>query len=146
MEKLKIYLEEQAIMPERGHSTDAGLDIKSPYPFTLPAKGSVIINTGVHFSIPAGWVGFAKSKSGLNVNHGIQCEGVIDAGFTGPLVIKLHNLSSEDYYIKPKDKVAQIVFLPIATPELKLVPFEEIEKESALISTRGQSGWGSTGR
>lgn len=136
---MKIIVDRGAYIPTRAHEADAGLDLYSPCGKTVPAKGSAVFDTGVHVQIPAGMVGFLKSKSGLNVKYGITSEGVIDAGYTGPIVAKLYNNSDEPYTVRMGDKITQLVILPIYSPELELVEtFEETE--------RGSSGFGSTGR
>lgn len=137
--QLKVVLDEGAKMPMRAHTTDAGLDVFSRQEAVIPAKGSATFDTGVHIEIPAGYVGFLKSKSGLNVKHGITSEGVIDAGYTGSMVVKMHNLSDADYLVKNGDKISQLVLLPIITPDLILA-------DSLDESDRGENGFGSTGR
>ena len=92
---LKIKLDEKAILPSRAHPSDAGLDIYSPYYTNILPKDSVTIDSGIHVAIPKGYVGFLKSKSGLNVKHGITSEGVIDAGYTGSIAVKLYNNSDK---------------------------------------------------
>lgn len=138
---MKIKLEEGAKIPTRAHDTDAGLDIYSRETKTVPAKGSAIFDTGVHVELPATppTVGFLKSKSGLNVKHGITSEGVIDVGYTGSIVVKLYNNSDTDYTVNAGDKISQLVILPILTPSLELV--ETLEE-----TERGSGGFGSTGR
>lgn len=80
-----------------------------------------------------------KSKSGLNVAYGIVSEGVIAAGYTGSIKVKLYNHSEFDYCVHPCDKISQLVVLPIITPAVKVV--------SAFPQTeRGDNGFGSTGR
>lgn len=135
-----IKLDEGARKPERAHSTDAGLDIFSRETKTVPARGSRTFDTGVHILIPCGLVGFLKSKSGLNVKHGITSEGVIDAGYTGSICVKLYNNSDEDYTVQKGDKISQLVILPIAHD------FELEEVESLEETERGSGGFGSTGR
>lgn len=87
---MKIMLDKGAKMPTRAHPWDAGLDLYAPEGegvYTIsPCGGSVTIDTGVHAQIPEGYVGFIKSKSGLNVKHGLTTTGVIDAhsGGNGP--------------------------------------------------------------
>lgn len=126
-------------MPTRAHKTDAGLDIYAKDGQIVPAKESAIFDTGVHVEIPVGYVGMLKSKSGLNVKHGITSEGVIDAGYTGSIVVKLYNNSGYDYKVNAGDKIIQLVILPILTPGL-----EEVD---ALEDTeRGAGGFGSTGK
>ena len=137
---MKIVLDEMAFMPERGHPTDAGLDLKAPRSAMIPPKGSATIDTGVHVELPKGTVGMLKSKSGLNVKYGITSEGVVDEGYTGSIVAKLYNHGDKVVTIKRGDKITQLVILPVVIPEsLELV--QELEK-----TDRGNNGFGSTGR
>lgn len=137
---MKIVLDNGAYMPTRGHEHDAGLDLKTPVPFKIKAGGSATIDTGVHVEIPVGMVGMLKSKSGLNVIHGITSEGVIDAGYTGSIRAKLYNLGTHDVCFYPGDKITQLVIMPIYIPET-------LEVVDSLDDTeRGAKGFGSTGR
>lgn len=136
---MKIMLDDGAYMPTRAHRTDAGLDLYSPVDVMIMPHASAVIDTGVHVELPPGSVGFLKSKSGLNVRHGILGEGVIDAGYTGSIRVKLYNHGGEEYYIQRGDKITQLVILPVILPDL-----EQVEK---LDDTeRGCGGFGSTGR
>ena len=137
---MKIVLDKGAYMPTRGHSTDAGLDLRTPVAFGIKAGGSATIDTGVHVEIPVGMVGMLKSKSGLNVKHGITSEGVIDAGYTGSIRAKLYNHGNRDVVFRAGDKITQLVIMPIWIPE-------ELEVVESLEETdRGANGFGSTGR
>lgn len=136
---IKVVLDEGAYMPERAHKTDAGLDLRSPMDFTLEAGKSLKIDSGVHVEIPAGYVGFLKAKSGLNVKYGITCTGVIDAGYTGSIVVKLYNNGSDDVLFERGDKITQLVILPIVCPDL-------VQVDSLEDTERGDAGFGSTGR
>lgn len=137
--KMKIKLDDGAIMPTRAHATDAGLDLYARETQIVPARESAKFDTGVHVELPAGTVGMLKSKSGLNVNHGITSEGVIDVGYTGSIVVKLYNNSGYDYTVNAGDKISQLVIMPILTPPLELV-------ESLDETERGAGGFGSTGK
>lgn len=137
---VRVVLDEGAFAPVRAHSCDAGLDIKSPLMAHIPAKGSVTIDTGVHIEIPAGYVGFLKSKSGLNVKSGITSEGVIDSGYTGSVRVKLYNNSDTPYDVLRGDKITQLVILPVYLYDVQVV--DAIWEESE----RGDGGFGSTGR
>ena len=64
---MKIKLDVGAFMPVRAHATDAGADLRSPIDAVVPARGTRIIDTGVHIQLPHGHVGMLKSRSGLNV-------------------------------------------------------------------------------
>lgn len=136
---MRVVLDNGAIMPTRAHATDAGYDLYAREQQIIPTQESACFDIGVHIEIPAGYVGFLKSKSGLNVKHGITSEGVIDAGYTGSIVVKLYNNSGFDYTVHKGDKISQIVLLPIFTPELEQVDkLEETE--------RGAGGFGSSGK
>ena len=139
LESINIMLEDWAYMPKRAHEWDAGIDILSPVKTCVWRKDSEVIDTGVHVEIPKGYVGMLKSKSGLNVKHGLTGEGVIDAGYTGSIVCKLYNNSVENYHIEPGDKIIQLVILPIETPKLVLV-------DKFAKTERGSNGFGSTGK
>ena len=136
---MKVTLDPGAIMPTRAHPTDAGLDLYALRPVVIPARGHATVDTGVHVAIPEGYVGMLKSKSGLNVKKNILGEGVIDAGYTGPIVVKLYNQGDEDVTVEAGQKLIQLVILPILTPELELV-------DSLEQTERGDGGFGSTGQ
>lgn len=140
---MKIKLDPGAFMPERAYAADAGFDLRAPkglYFYALPAFiGCAVIDTGVHVQIPEGYVGMLKSRSGMNVNHGILNEGVIDSGYTGSIRVKLYNHGDKPYIVNPGDKISQLVIVPVFTPELELV--DKLEE-----TDRGDNGFGSSGR
>jgi dUTP pyrophosphatase len=144
--KIKVMLDEGAFAPESAHTADAGYDLRTPIDFSVPAGGYAIVDTGVHIQIPEGYVGFLKSKSGLNVKCHITGEGVIDSGYTGSIVVKLYShdpitLCADVFgaYFSRGDKIIQLVLLPILKPELEIV-------DSLEETERGDGGFGSTGR
>ena len=142
--KIKYMLDKGAFTPEKAYEGDAGFDLRCPTLNdtnwgVIPANGSLKVDLGVHFEIPKNYVGFLKSKSGLNVNFGITGEGVIDSGYTGSVVAKLYNNSDKDYFFKSGDKLIQIVFIPI--PEIELELTDKFEETS-----RGNNGFGSSGK
>ena len=136
---MKIKLDADAFIPVRAHDTDAGADLRSPVDTFIPARGSCVIDTGVHIQLPHGYVGMLKSKSGLNVMHGITSEGVIDEGYTGPVKAKLYNHSNHPYGVMRGDKITQLVIVPC-----EYVSFEPVE--GLDDSERGDDGFGSTGK
>ena len=137
--KLKVVLDTGAYMPTRAHKADAGYDLYSREEGIIHPNSCGKFDTGVHMAIPEGYVGFLKSKSGLNVKHGIQSEGVIDSGYTGSICVKLYNHGTRAVKIEEGQKISQLVLLPIITPELELaLSLDETE--------RGAGGFGSTGK
>lgn len=137
---MRITLDDGALLPERAHPTDAGLDLKTPYAVKVPAYGSACIDTGVHIELPEGYYAKLESKSGLNINHGIvSLGGTIDEPYRGSIVAKLYNMADRDYWFQPGDKIVQLVIQPYIAPVLTVV-FELSDTD------RGSGGFGSSGR
>lgn len=136
---MKIVLDNGAFKPYKAHPEDAGFDLMAREYKIVPEQGSAVFDIGVHIEIPQGFVGFLKSKSGLNVKHGITSEGVIDAGYTGSICVKLYNNAQIPYLVKKGDKITQLVILPICSDELEVV-------DSLDETARGNNGFGSSGR
>ncbi|HFJ5006007.1 dUTP pyrophosphatase [Staphylococcus aureus] len=155
-------LSENARMPERTHKTDAGYDIFSAETVVLEPQEKAVIKTDVAVSIPEGYVGLLTSRSGVSSKTHLVIEtGKIDAGYHGNLGINIiasngyitpgvFDIKGEidlsdairqygTYQINEGDKLAQLVIVPIWTPELKQV--EEFES----VSERGAKGFGSSG-
>ena len=135
---MRIKLDEGARV-SRAHDDDAGLDLHARETRIVPANGSVIFDTGVHIELPKGSAGILISKSGLNVNHDIESTGLIDAGYTGSIRVRLANHSDEDYLVRVGDKISQLVIVPVFIPTLEFV--EKLED-----TKRGAGGFGSSGR
>ncbi len=148
-DRVKVMLDDGAIMPTTAHDTDAGYDLYAPHDIRIPGAtrgiteavhiGSAEVDTGVHIEIPTGYVGMVKSKSGLNFKKNLITEGVIDAGYTGSIRLKIYNMGWQPQTIKKGEKITQIVLMPIIKPELKLV-------DSLDETERGNGGFGSTGK
>ena len=137
--KFRVMLDEGAFLPRRAHPTDAGLDLFSREEKTVPAHGSATFDTGVHIEIPETCAGKLVSKSGLNVKHGILSDGLIDAGYTGSIAVKLYNLSDRDYTVLRGDKISQLVIFPVCLAGCEIT-------EAIADTERGAGGFGSTGR
>jgi dUTP pyrophosphatase len=124
-------------LPDRAHPTDAGADLFAPHDVTVPARGSAVVDTGVHVELPPGTVGMVKSKSGLNVKHGIVSDGVIDEGYSGSVVVKLYNHGDEPVTLARGSKISQLVVLPVLYPEI-------VQADEIGGGPRGDAGFGST--
>ena len=135
---MKIKLDPGAYMPERAHSTDAGLDIRAIVGAMIKPRSSAVFHTGVHIELPAGTAGILISKSGLNVSMNLTSTGLIDEGYTGEIVVKLYNHGDKPVLIGAGDKVSQLIIVPVL--------YEGIEVVDELSKTeRGDNGFGSTG-
>ena len=140
--KIKFTLDDGAIAPTRAHDTDAGLDLYSLQSATIPPGGRELISTGVHVSIPPGYVGMICPRSGLAHKHGLtvlNAPGIIDAGYTGEIKVNLHNTDCMAQYVDIGDRIAQLVITPI--PDAHLVQVDSLD-----TTERGDNGHGSTGQ
>ena len=137
---MRVKLDRMAFAPKREHATDAGIDIRTPIGFYIPAGGTKLIDTGVHMELPHGTAGFIKSKSGLATKRGIIADtGVIDEGYTGSIGVMLRNISRKRQCFKAGEKIAQLVLVSVRYDKIEIV--DELGK-----TERGDNGFGSTGR
>ena len=140
--KILFTLDEGATAPTRAHSTDAGLDLYALHPANIPPGGRELISTGVHVSIPPGYVGLVCPRSGLAHRAGLtvlNAPGIIDAGYTGEIKVNLHNTHYLTHPVCAGDRIAQLVIAPI--PDAHLVQVDTLE-----ATERGDNGHGSTGQ
>jgi dUTP pyrophosphatase len=136
-------LTEAARPPVRAHDGDAGYDLHAAEPASLGPGERASVGTGVAVAIPAGHAGLVLPRSGLAARHGIalvNSPGLIDAGYRGELRVLLLNTDrSEPFEVAVGDRIAQLVLVRHAAPELA-------EVERLRESVRGEGGFGSTGR
>lgn len=137
---METILDTGARTPSRAHEFDAGYDLYSREEKFVPAHGSAVFDTGVHVAIPAGMAGLLVAKSGLNTKCNITSTGLIDAGYTGSIRVKLYNHGNVPYMVYAGDKISQLVVIPVAVPELEIV------RKFTESSERGENGFGSSGR
>lgn len=138
--KLKIVCEEGIEPPRYAHPGDAGLDLRSAVDAYLLPGESRLLSTGVRVEIPEGYVGLQFPRSGLG-SKGYTMRnavGVIDSGYRGEIRCALWNTTGSLFEIKKGDRICQLVIVPFAECEVKLV--DELEE-----SVRGEDGYGSTG-
>jgi dUTP pyrophosphatase len=131
-------------LPAYATESSAGMDLRAALetPLTLGAGESALVPSGIaiHVADP-NLCAVVLPRSGLGHRHGIVLgngTGLIDADYQGPLLISLWNRSSEAFLIQPGDRVAQLVVLPIARVQLKIV-------DTFIESARGEGGFGHTG-
>lgn len=146
--KLDIRLSStEAISPTRANPSDAGLDLYTPQGYNWEFKPGEkrVINTNVQVAIPLGYVGLLVARSslqkkGLMVANNV---GIIDAGYRGDLMVALWNTSTSITDVYAGERFAQLVLVPIITPNVNLVT----ESDNDWYDTeRGAGGFGSTGQ
>jgi dUTP pyrophosphatase len=80
-------------------------------------------------------------RSGLGHKKGLvlgNLVGLIDSDYQGPLMVSAWNRSQAAVTIEPMERIAQLVILPVAHADFKVV-------SDFTPSTRGEGGFGSTG-
>ncbi len=138
--KIKL-LNENAILPEKQHDSDAGYDLFSIEEVILKPNEIHKVKTGIAIQIPTNYGGLVLPRSGLSSKHGISLintPGLIDSGYRGELLIPLINHSVNEYEIKKHERIAQLIL--IESPEVKIEVVSDLDD-----SDRDSKGFGSTG-
>jgi dUTP pyrophosphatase len=136
-------LRPEARLPEAAHPGDAGLDLRAAEPAKVGPGERAMIPTGLAVAIPDGHAGLVLPRSGLASKQGLtlaNSPGLIDAGYRGEVIVAVVNLDrGQAVTIEAGDRIAQLVVvaLPSVTPSF----VDELPD-----STRGEDGFGSSGR
>jgi dUTP pyrophosphatase len=132
-------------LPEYATAAAAGLDLRAmvDVPLVLEPGASELVPSGIaiHIGDPA-LCAVVLPRSGLGHRHGIVLgngTGLIDADYQGPLLISCWNRSGAAFTIEPGERIAQLVFLPVARACFDVVA-------EFVPSARGSGGFGSSGR
>ena len=146
-------LHKNAVVPSYAHAGDACFDLHAATVAGCEHIGHIVYEgaplvcgTGLAFDIPSGHVMLVFSRSGHGFHHDIRlanCTGIIDAGFTGEVMIKLTCDAPDDdltppYKVNIGDRIAQALVLPV-----ERVSFTVVDEMSE--TERGAGGFGSTG-
>ncbi|NTW29684.1 MAG: dUTP diphosphatase [Candidatus Moranbacteria bacterium] len=133
-------LDPRAKLPVRAHEGDAGLDLCALEGAVIGAGERGVVGTGIAIAVPPGHVGLIMDRSGLAAKQGItNLGGVIDAGYRGEWKVIMLNTSDKPYDVAAGERIAQILVIPIALPEV----CEVSELDDTI---RGEGHFGSTGR
>jgi len=135
----------RAHLPAYATAGSAGMDLRACIDAAVTiGPGDVhLISTGIamHIADP-GYAALILPRSGLGHKHGIvlgNLVGLIDSDYQGPLMVSCWNRSREPFSIEPMDRIAQLVIVPVARAEFRVV-------EAFDASARGSGGFGSSGK
>jgi dUTP pyrophosphatase len=122
----------------------AGFDLAADLDaaITLQPRERVAVATGLAIEIPPGFEGQVRARSGRALAEGlalVNAPGTIDADYRGEIKVILINLGEQVIQINPGDRIAQLVIAPVVRAEL-------VEVEGLPESSRGDGGFGHTGR
>lgn len=127
--------------PSRKRESDAGYDVTSPEAFELLPGSSREIRLGVRVLCPKGYFYKIVGRSSLTRKGLTVDDNVIDATYTGELVVSLRNQGVAPYVVTIGDRVAQLIFLPQIH-----VDFQPVAKFPPQEDGRSDEGFGSTGK
>jgi dUTP pyrophosphatase len=131
-------------LPDYATALSAGMDLRAMLeaPLELAPGATALVPSGLAIHIgDAALCAVVLPRSGLGHRHGLvlgNLTGLIDADYQGPLMISLWNRAATAYTIAPGDRVAQLVFLPVARARFTRV-------DGFMQSARGDGGFGHTG-
>ncbi len=138
-ERIRPYL------PAYATPGSAGMDLRAciDAPITLEPGETELVPTGIaiHIADP-GLAALILPRSGLGHKHGIvlgNLVGLIDSDYQGQLMVSCWNRGDTAFELKPMERLAQLVLVPIVQAR-----FEEMKSFDS--SSRGEGGFGSTGR
>ena len=122
----------------------SGMDLMAftKQPIKLAPKSSCLVPTGLSVAFPDDYEIQIRPRSGLAAKNSISVlntPGTIDSDYRGEIKIILFNHGDTEFIIKNKDRVAQMVLMPVHKMDLDVV-------ENLPESLRGKGGFGSTGR
>lgn len=136
-------LREGARAPEKKSVWAAGSDLYAclTESVVLPPGGRALIPTGIALSLPEGYEGQLRPRSGLALSQGLtvlNSPGTIDADYRGEVQVLLINLGQEAVTVVDGMRVAQLVVAPVVSVAWTLVA--ELD-----VTVRGEGGFGHTG-
>jgi len=136
---------QEAIIPAVAYKgTSACFDIIAIETTIIPANGFAIVPNGLKVIVPAGWFLEFADRSGNGINKHLKIhQGIIDTGYTGPLAIKVYNMSNKDQIIEKGKGVCQVKVMKRWDYTVSEATEEEW-KEYEQNSIRKSNGFGSS--
>ena len=141
--KLNVINKSKHPLPKYETEGSSGMDLRANLDENLILKplDRVLVPTGLYFEFEKGYEAQVRARSGLALKKGLGLPngiGTIDSDYRGELKVILINMSREDVVIEDGDRIAQVVFMKIETPEL-------VEVEEISDTERSDGGFGHTG-
>jgi dUTP pyrophosphatase len=132
-------------LPQHATSGSAGMDLRAclEEPLVLAPGDTALIPSGIAIYIgDPGYAAVLLPRSGLGHKHGIvlgNLVGLIDSDYQGEVLVSCWNRGKENFTVKPGERIAQMVILPVVQAQFEVVSdFEE--------SKRGAGGFGHSGK
>ena len=138
----KLY--PQVEMPNYKTTGASGMDLMAfiKQPIKLAPKSSCLVPTGLSVAFSSDYEIQIRPRSGLAAKKNISIlntPGTIDSDYRGEIKIILYNHGNSEFIINNKDRIAQMILMPVYKMDLE-------EVENLPDTLRGKGGFGSTGR
>jgi dUTP pyrophosphatase len=132
-------------LPAYATAGSAGLDLRAclTEPLVLEPGRAELIPTGIaiHLDDPT-LAAVILPRSGLGHKHGIvlgNLVGLIDSDYQGQLMVSCWNRGALPFTVRPGERIAQLVVVPVVQVELDVVA-------DFAASDRGAGGFGHSGQ
>jgi dUTP pyrophosphatase len=137
-------LNPNVVLPAYKTNGASGVDLMAfiEAPIKIVPNSSYLVPTGLSVAFSEDYELQIRPRSGLAAKNNItvlNTPGTIDSDYRGEIKIILFNHGKEDFLIKNKDRVAQMILTPVVKME-----FEETDNLPDTL--RGEGGFGSTGK
>lgn len=120
-------LENVQMLPRATHKIRTGIAVRAAGPFATPS------DTGIPFGL------LIRDRSSMAGKGLLVSGGVVDAGYTGEIVVLMTFIDFGVYHINKGDKIAQMIPIPVWTDEV-------VEVDALPQMSRGAAGFGSSGK
>ena len=122
----------------------SGMDLKAfiDKPIRIAPNSSYLVPTGLSMAFSGDYEVQIRPRSGLATKKSItvlNTPGTIDSDYRGEIKVILFNHGKEDFLISNKDRIAQMILMPVIKMELE-------ETDNLPDTLRGDGGFGSTGK
>ena len=146
MSKIKVKIVNQSVnpLPEYATNGSVGVDLRANIPekWLLQPGQRLMVPTGIFIELPDSYEAQVRPRSGLAIRSGITClntPGTIDSDYRGEIKVILINLSQEEQFIEPGERIAQMVFAKVEKVKWK-------EVKNVDPTDRNEGGFGHTGK
>lgn len=147
METVKVQIDYDADMrkefgmPAYATTGSVGIDLRTKHDLIIGPRMWHLVRTGMRIALPDGYEAQIRSRSGLALKKAVivlNAPGTIDTDYRDEIGVILYNADSEAFFAQRGDRIAQMVFAPVARVE-----WSESTPEAQSETRLG--GFGSTG-